>query len=154
LDLLVGASAIRHDADQKSECNFRHFHFQRPSHRHMTSYRVSVRIGGNAASPIPWQTRSNPRFKQFQLRYISGEPRTGKTELPLGSIDTVNFRRRAARDDQLREGAVAASNVDPAQTSARSQPIQENIASDPAPDSHHALIGGPVVEADFLFGHQ
>ena len=60
---------------------------------------------------------------------------------------------RAARDNQLREGAVATSNIDPAQARARSEPIEEDIARGPAPrNSHHSLVGSPVVEADFPFG--
>jgi hypothetical protein len=78
----------------------------------------------------------------------------GKGKLRLGRIDPLNLGRRAAFHQQLGEGAAAAADVDPSQARARRQPVEEDIAREPAPGSHHPLVGGAVVEADLLFGHQ
>ena len=41
--------------------------------------------------------------------------------------------RRAALDEQLGERAVAAADVDPAQARARREPVEEDVAGEPAP---------------------
>jgi hypothetical protein len=56
-------------------------------------------------------------------------------------------------DQQLSEGPVAASDVDPSQTRRWLQPIKEDLTSEPAPDPHHLLIGGTVIEANFRLSH-
>jgi hypothetical protein len=66
----------------------------------------------------------------------------------------LNLGRRTLFDDQFGEGAVAAADVDPSKAGARRYPIKEELACEPAPGSRHPLVGGPVVEADLILGHQ
>ncbi|MGY4288540.1 hypothetical protein ACVWXO_007760 [Bradyrhizobium sp. LM2.7] len=55
------------------------------------------------------------------------------------------------RHDQLSKRAGAAADVDPAQACLGFQPVEKDLADEAAPDPHHLLIGGTVVEAKF--GH-
>ena len=63
-------------------------------------------------------------------------------------IMALDFYGRAPLDQQLGEGPVAAADVDPPPTRRRCQPIEEDLAGEPAPDPHHLLIGGAVIKAD------
>ena len=69
-------------------------------------------------------------WRNFATRRGSGA-REG--ELPLGRIDPLNLGGRASFDEQLGEGAVAAADVDPSQARARRQPVEEDLAGEPAP---------------------
>jgi hypothetical protein len=90
----------------------------------------------------------------LELRNARRGARACEGKLALRRIDALNFNRCAALDDQFSEGAVAAADVDPPQAWRRRQPIEKNIARQSAPDSHHPLVSGPIVEADLEFGHR
>jgi hypothetical protein len=70
-------------------------------------------------------------------------------QLPFGRINALNVHRGESLNQELGERAVAAADVDPPQAPGRRQPIEKNPAGEPAPDAHHALIAGAVVEANF-----
>ena len=74
--------------------------------------------------------------------------RAREGKLRLGGIDALDFRRRATLGQQFGEGAVAATDIDPAQAGSRLQPVEEDLAREPAPFAHHPLIAGAIVEAD------
>jgi hypothetical protein len=88
-----------------------------------------------------------------ELCHARSRSRPPVLELPLGRVDPLNLGRCAPFDDQLGEGAVAAADIDPSQAGARRYLIKEDFAREPAPGSHHPLVGGPVVEADLMLGH-
>lgn len=60
----------------------------------------------------------------------------------------MNFRRFAPIDEKLRESAISTTCVDPSQPRLGGQPSHEDITRQPAPGSHHLLVGGAVVETD------
>ena len=80
-------------------------------------------------------------------------PGARKGELRLGRIDPVNLGRRAPFDQPCGKSAVAAADIDPPQARTWVQPVEKHIARQSAPGSHHALIGGAILEADLMFGH-
>ena len=55
-------------------------------------------------------------------------------------------------DEHFRKGTVAATNVEPSQTSFRSKPVEERFTYKLAPFSHVSFIGSAVLEA-YLVGH-
>jgi hypothetical protein len=77
-----------------------------------------------------------------------------KCELPWRRINRCHRGWRASFDNEFCERAVAAPDVDPAQPRRRRQPIEENVAGQPAPFSHHPFVSSSVVEADLRLGHQ
>jgi len=48
---------------------------------------------------------------------------------------------------------ISATNIDPPQSRSGFQPIEKNIAREPAPYPHHPLVAGSIVEANLLFCH-
>ena len=80
-----------------------------------------------------------------RVRAKANCPSEGSTPSTLG--------RRATLHDQFGEGSVAASDIDPALTNGRGEPIEKLLARKLAPNAHHALVGGAVVETDLLLGH-
>ena len=81
-------------------------------------------------------------------------PRARKGELGLGWINTLDFSRCTSFDEQFAEPAITAADVDPPQARRRRKPIYEYRAGNPAPRSHHPLVGGAVVEANLTLGHE
>ena len=75
-------------------------------------------------------------------------------ELRLGRINSLNFGRRASLDEQLREGTVAATDIDPSQARAWRKPIEKHLSREAAPSSHVPFVSGPVVIADLMFDHR
>ena len=47
----------------------------------------------------------------------------------------------------------AASDINPALANGRGEPIEKLLARKLAPNAHHALVGGAVVETDLLLCH-
>ena len=88
------------------------------------------------------------KFRQPRRR-----ARTGESELAFGGIDPVNGQGRAALDDILGEGAIAAADIDPFQARCRLEPVDEHVAGHAAPDAHESFIGRTIVEADLRFSH-
>jgi len=73
--------------------------------------------------------------------------------LPFGWINALDLHRITSLDQQFSKGPVATTDVDPPQTCGRRHPIKEYLASGPAPNSHHLLVGGTIVETNLLFCH-
>ncbi len=96
--------------------------------------------------------RQRHRIAFMELRDGSAWPAARKTELRRRRIDAMHFGGRAPLDQQFGEGAVAATDIDKPQARRQSQPVEENVAGNPAPFSHHIFVGGAVFEAD-LFSH-
>src|SRR5205823_10152398 len=83
-----------------------------------------------------------------------GGPRARKGKLRLGRIDALHLGGRASFGQQLGEGAAAAADIDPSQALRRGQPVEKDVARQPAPGTHHALVGSAVLEAYLSFSHQ
>jgi hypothetical protein len=73
--------------------------------------------------------------------------------LPFGWIHTVHAVRCAALDDQFGEGAITASDINPALTGGRGKPIKKLLARKLAPNAHHAFVSGTVIETDRRVSH-
>lgn len=80
-------------------------------------------------------------------------PGAREGELRLGRINSLNFGRRASLDQQLCEGTVAATDIDPSQARAWRKPIEEHLSRESAPASHVPFVSSPVVVADLMFDH-
>src|SRR6185312_14758717 len=109
------------------------------------------RHGGGVEAPVGEGKRHRIALLEFGEARLVALARVG--ELALRGIDAGHGGGRGARDDQLGESAVAAADIDPAQARARRQPVEKNLTGIAAPDSHHPLVSGAVVETDFLFSH-
>jgi len=66
----------------------------------------------------------------------------------------ANASVTAAHQCHLVESAGRAHHQPEAVAGARHYPIKEGSACEPAPSSHHPLVGYLVVEADLVLGHQ
>src|SRR5208283_5886225 len=84
---------------------------------------------------------------------VGGVALARERELPRRRIDALHVARRAALDQKLGEGAIAAADVDAAQAFRQRQPIEEDIAGEATPDAHHGLVAGAILESDWRFGH-
>ena len=84
---------------------------------------------------------------------VRARPAAGKGDLRRCRIDAVRLGGRATLHQQFREGAVAAADIDKTQAGRQRQPVEEDVAGDPAPLPHHFLVGGAVVEAHRVGGH-
>ncbi len=76
--------------------------------------------------------RKGHRRRPGETRPRATSSGAGESELPLRRVNALNLRRRASLDQQLREGPVAAADVDPSQARKRHQPIEEDLAGEPA----------------------
>src|SRR6185295_11944435 len=59
----------------------------------------------------------------------------------------------APLDHQLGKGAVAAADIEPAHSVRHADPVDEALADEHAPATHHELVAGTVIEADRRVGH-
>ena len=66
-------------------------------------------------------------------------PHRPAVELRLGRIDTLHLRGLAALDEQLGEGPIAATHVDPSLARRRRQPIEE--------DAHTSLLQTAIIRS-------
>jgi hypothetical protein len=60
---------------------------------------------------------------------------------------------RATLDYEFTERPVSAANIDPTQSWSRFQPVEKNLAREPAPSPHHPLVAGSIIEANLLVCH-
>src|SRR5205823_12905495 len=93
------------------------------------------------------------RVGSAELRRLAQSASACETELRLRRIDTLHLGRRAALDQLAAEGAAAAADIDPSPTRLRRQPVEKDVGRKTAPDPHHPLIGGAVLEADLRLSH-
>jgi hypothetical protein len=75
-------------------------------------------------------------------------------KLRFGRIDPLCLARRTSLDQQFGECAAAATDIDPAQTGRRREPVKEDVAGEPAPASHALFVSSPIVEADLRLCHR
>jgi hypothetical protein len=68
-------------------------------------------------------------------------------------INSLDFSRAAAFDQQFGECPVSATDVHTLEVGRQVQPVEEIFADTSAPDSHRAFVSGAVIKADYLIGH-
>src|ERR1700722_11773302 len=78
---------------------------------------------------------------------IGDRPMARLIDLRLLRVDRRDRRRRAHIDDQFREAAGAAADVEPAHTRGWCNPVEEHLAGAAAPAAHEALIRRAVIES-------
>src|ERR1700744_720866 len=83
----------------------------------------------------------------------SGGAAASEDKLSLRRVDAVNLGLCTTFDEQLGECAVAAADIDPSQARTRREPLEEIDSDEAAPGPHHALVGCPILKADFLVRH-
>jgi hypothetical protein len=88
-----------------------------------------------------------------KFRQARGRARAREDKLGLGGINTPNLGRGTSLNDLFGEGAIAATDVDPAQARARRQPAEKCLPDQAAPHTHVAFVGRPIVKADFGYSH-
>jgi hypothetical protein len=97
--------------------------------------------------------RQRHRVALEKFRPARRWPGAGESELCFRRIDRLRLGRSASLDEQFGEGAAAAADIDPPHARAGLQPIEEELAREPAPDAHRPLINISVIEMDRLFDH-
>jgi hypothetical protein len=68
-------------------------------------------------------------------------------------INSLNFNRPAAFDQQFGECPISTTDVCALQAGWQLQPVEKILTDASAPDSHRALVSGAVIKSDDLIGH-
>ena len=103
------------------------------------------------------ETRATPRgclrVAVPEFRHHGARPPARIGELVLGCIDRDGGRGHTALDQKLGECAVAAADVEPPRAFRQIEPIQENVAGQPAPPAHQPLVGLAISAKRRRFAH-
>ena len=122
-----GLDRVGHEADRQ---------------RHGGSVEAAVRIGQGLRV-------ADPKFRK-----PGAGPRARIAQLAFGRIDGAHRTGRAARDQDLGKGAVAAPDVEPAQAVRHREPIEKYFAHETAPTAHPPFVGFAVGEKNFSFAQR
>jgi hypothetical protein len=65
----------------------------------------------------------------------------------------MHHRRGTRINHHFSKRAIAAPDIEPAQTRTRGKPVKESRTNELAPPAHVSFVGSAIVEADWVEGH-